>query len=504
RRGGVDETAAHGDGFYTLAGREGARGSGWTIRFEIDSRARRGTDFDLNGVALVLVHNKRILKVIPESIDVSFADYFVLLGSIDPSDRGVLEKFKRRLTNRSQSISKTEIIEAKAAILARLAAAPAAEPGKQVRDGKNDPVLEGWIAFDFAAKSPEVIEAYIRRGDSLHLIISYLAHRPVAEAKRLLHTLISVASPHHLNSIRTRLLKTPLWVDDSEMTKYRAEIVARLVKGPTDPNEYPSSWAVEMFHNEDVPAARFSDVMERVDDGTRHGILDKWLVALQSGHSDSRGQVFTDVMLRTLIRYNRFDIPNPVASMFNNREKLEILVKAALSASSAELRNAALGVLVGLNPNAREMNQLLGGMPSRQVLQFAVETLFRSQATHYVSSPSDPFYEYLDDPQTLKKLWTEMSARYRRVTAGGMKPSRNLSDQMITFAGTSLVLDAKIRAELSAVVRESIGHESTSWTSAAIKSFDHEATTNQIIDLLRSANRDRGLRLYNRLLILHE
>jgi hypothetical protein len=71
RAGKTGENAVHGDGFYTKIGNEGAVGSGLTIRFRVDPRARVGTDFlfPKDSPDYVIVLNKRALLVIPESLD---------------------------------------------------------------------------------------------------------------------------------------------------------------------------------------------------------------------------------------------------------------------------------------------------------------------------------------------------------------------------------------------------------------------------------------------------
>ena len=101
RQNAVGESAAVGDGFYTLPGREGARGTGLTIRFNVDPKAREGSDFTLNR-GYTLFKNKKALSVIPESLNFSLDDLMeIALGNrniqINHADRGLLEKLKRRL-----------------------------------------------------------------------------------------------------------------------------------------------------------------------------------------------------------------------------------------------------------------------------------------------------------------------------------------------------------------------------------------------------------------------
>lgn len=95
-----DESASFGEGFYTLKGRDSIRGTGLTIRFHVDPNARENSDFTLIG-NMVVFHNKKALKVIPESLSFGFEDILLLSETehkleVDRSDRGLLEKQKRR------------------------------------------------------------------------------------------------------------------------------------------------------------------------------------------------------------------------------------------------------------------------------------------------------------------------------------------------------------------------------------------------------------------------
>jgi len=101
------EAAVHGDGFYTQKGKYGARGTGLTIRYQVDPNAREGTDFITAGT-YVIFRNKAALTTIDESVDISWLQYFGLLAddSIMASNRGVLEKMKLKLRGKTmQSIA---------------------------------------------------------------------------------------------------------------------------------------------------------------------------------------------------------------------------------------------------------------------------------------------------------------------------------------------------------------------------------------------------------------
>lgn len=105
------ETAAHGDGFYVRKGREGARGTGLTIRFQLNPKARENSDF-LVKHDYVIVLNKAALVVIPEYLDFSLEQYFnfILAQKIKASDGGILEKLKRRIGKKLNAFSDTEFL----------------------------------------------------------------------------------------------------------------------------------------------------------------------------------------------------------------------------------------------------------------------------------------------------------------------------------------------------------------------------------------------------------
>ncbi len=100
-RDGYDgESAACGDGFYTRVGREGAVGSGLTIRFKVDPAAQEGRDF-IKHQDFIIFLNKKSLTVIQESLNFGLVELVETLESgaikLDHSDKAVMEKFKRRL-----------------------------------------------------------------------------------------------------------------------------------------------------------------------------------------------------------------------------------------------------------------------------------------------------------------------------------------------------------------------------------------------------------------------
>ena len=61
RQGFSKEKAVLGNGFYTKMGRQGARGTGLTIRFKVNPEAREGYDFSKDG-EYIIFHNKSALE----------------------------------------------------------------------------------------------------------------------------------------------------------------------------------------------------------------------------------------------------------------------------------------------------------------------------------------------------------------------------------------------------------------------------------------------------------
>lgn len=100
RNNAQGEAAAYGDGFYTQTGRQGARGTGLTIRFNVDPAAREGVDFTVHGSYIVFL-NKKALRVIQESLNLGIVELTDMVESgkfnLDSSDKGIFEKLKRRL-----------------------------------------------------------------------------------------------------------------------------------------------------------------------------------------------------------------------------------------------------------------------------------------------------------------------------------------------------------------------------------------------------------------------
>jgi hypothetical protein len=96
-----NEFAARGDGFYTAIGRFGAKGTGLTIRFNVDPNAIEGTDFIQRDDYLVFL-NKKSLQIIHESIKIDFENLADIIKSNAigdmKSETALIEMFKRKLS----------------------------------------------------------------------------------------------------------------------------------------------------------------------------------------------------------------------------------------------------------------------------------------------------------------------------------------------------------------------------------------------------------------------
>ncbi len=96
-------------GFYTLRGKEGIRGTDFTVRFHVHPEAREGIDFTLMDNNLynssVIFFNKAALKVIPEIFNKSFIDFFEFLIRDDKDwswnpEKALIERLSRTINRK--------------------------------------------------------------------------------------------------------------------------------------------------------------------------------------------------------------------------------------------------------------------------------------------------------------------------------------------------------------------------------------------------------------------
>ncbi|MFL5814729.1 MAG: hypothetical protein ACJ763_14235, partial [Bdellovibrionia bacterium] len=153
------EAAAYGDGFYTKIGKEGAHGTGFTIRFHLDPNAREGRDFIyVPHENFVVVQNKAALKVIPESLNIGPVEYFKLLSrstrELSSSDKGILEKLKRRVDAKMSALTAQDEQTLYEIVSTQIRHSPEPETNAAVHE---------WLTLPRSKNHPELIHAIIDR-----------------------------------------------------------------------------------------------------------------------------------------------------------------------------------------------------------------------------------------------------------------------------------------------------------------------------------------------------
>ncbi len=274
RQNKVGEVAVHGDGFYTRTGRVGAAGTGLTIRFRVDPRARVGTDFHFVGEpgsdGYAVFHNKAALQVIPESIDVGMLDYFELLGKIDRSERGVLLKLKRKISNRFRVLPEDEKTKVLRFIEKRIL--------ELKRGTYSDPVLDEWLEMSIATDYPEVIRILLARGDlSGSLVTRFLARQPPSPlAFEVAEALAKSSNTNLAELIMT--ISRPDWVEHPSYIP--------LLKKILPPTELPNHASNLMA----TLTTKFAGLMQKEE----YTFLIEWLIE-KSNSKFARDKLYFDV-----------------------------------------------------------------------------------------------------------------------------------------------------------------------------------------------------------------
>ncbi len=205
RDGAVGEAAVHGNGFYTRVGREGARGTGLTIRFTLAPEAREGTDFVLgkdDAQEYVILRNKRAIRVIPESLNLGVVEYFEMLAQhhqFASSDRGILEKLKRRLQARAAAVTPEEAEK----ILAIVKASP---PGSELH--------KEWFSLPVSTRYPDEMRVFLRTTDNgwnFGLIQHMASQRHWADNTPFMQTAIGLNHYKVDSAIVEAFLRSPVW-----------------------------------------------------------------------------------------------------------------------------------------------------------------------------------------------------------------------------------------------------------------------------------------------------
>lgn len=160
RNGHPGENAMHGDGFYTKKGLEGAVGSGLTIRFRLDSRARLGTDFKIDKYApdYIVVVNKLALHVIPESLDAPLEDWFKVTRMAGARNLGLLLRLDKRLQTKWHAATDAERENARTAIKRDLQRAISEHEMTE----ETATLLSAWFKQPLSALFPEEALAFLK------------------------------------------------------------------------------------------------------------------------------------------------------------------------------------------------------------------------------------------------------------------------------------------------------------------------------------------------------
>lgn len=114
REGVAGEGAAFGEGAYTKIGKEGARGTGITIRMKLNPEAVEGVDFKyIKRAKFVILLNKKAATVIVESLNLSALEYFKMLAEgleFDFSDQAVVNKLRKKVL-KSSNVSENDLVK---------------------------------------------------------------------------------------------------------------------------------------------------------------------------------------------------------------------------------------------------------------------------------------------------------------------------------------------------------------------------------------------------------
>jgi hypothetical protein len=246
------EGAAHGNGFYTRIGREGARGTGLTIRFHLSPDAREGSDFTRAG-DFVIVHNKSALRVIPESLNLSPVQYFEMLSEgkeFSNSDLGLLEKLKRRTFQSMARLSPQEQ-DKLASIVRRELSKPR----------PNEALIQKWFSFRIATRYPEIVEKSLERG----LFEDQLAKDILTGPEWKTYPMLVETLIKHRNIssewIARELLRQPHW-------KQRPELIDKLID-----SKRTNESTAQMIFNQTEEARRPQLIEKLLNSGTADNFI---------------------------------------------------------------------------------------------------------------------------------------------------------------------------------------------------------------------------------------
>jgi hypothetical protein len=280
------EVAAFGDGFYTKTGKEGARGTGLTIRFHLDPNTREGHDFNyVPAHDYVVVKNKSALKVIPESLDIDPVEYFKMLSEsqgsgLQNSDRGILEKLKRRIGTKVKALTSQQ--EEAVLKIVQSAIQNSSNP-------ENSNVIREWYSFPISTDHPKILEQLIRRKDSDRFIVRHIVSKPQWIAHpELIEMLIQNGNMDTDRAIASDVLSQPQWKSHPELIdklihngKANASIVQHILSKPYW-RDHPE-WVENFIKNGTEHYTIAQSVLSRPEWSDRSDLVEK---LLEAGEAD--------------------------------------------------------------------------------------------------------------------------------------------------------------------------------------------------------------------------
>jgi hypothetical protein len=307
-RGGMSgEAAAYGNGFYTQIGRNGAVGSGITIRFTVDPNAREGIDFTRAGSFLIF-QNKNALKVIPESLKLTPVEYFAFLTrgeEIDVSDRAIFEKLRRKILAAGGTLSDDEYRQIRSLIQESID-----------QTGINESLIQEWISLPRSAQFSEglfdsLIKTQLYDVQLSELIFSkpqfsnLKAAHEINESAQLLRKEYNAIYPPNLASTLDHLIQTD---------KKKALRLASLFLKSKDPN------VLLLLSNKLVQNIRHEAFVIKLNQSLNGNVHDR-------SHFKS---IIDSVLTQTYAKNWRAAQANMIAGAIDG-EELEIFTKKVLS-----------------------------------------------------------------------------------------------------------------------------------------------------------------------------
>jgi hypothetical protein len=204
------EAAIFGNGFYTKVGTEGARGTGLTIRFHLDPNAREGHDFAfVPGEHYVVIKNKAALKVIPESLNIGPVEYFKLLADnsgtgLQQSDRGILEKLKRRIGAKAQTLTDKDKETISHIVQLKIQSSP---------ELQFEGLLSEWFSLPTSQNHPEIIDAILQNGSIDRNVANWVLPRQKQVRPNWIEKLLSNGQTDR--QLATHYMSQPQWANPS-------------------------------------------------------------------------------------------------------------------------------------------------------------------------------------------------------------------------------------------------------------------------------------------------